>query len=71
MAAALAAIAGVSELSIAAQTVSFALAGSAVEQAALLLALLTAGLHVSHFAAVTEDLQQSYIKALGATRRPA
>lgn len=70
LAAALASMAGVSELARAAQTVSFALAGSAVEQAALLQALLASGLRISHFAAVTEDLQQSYIKALGAERRP-
>ena len=66
--AALRSMPGVSELAIAAQSAHFALAGTAVERAAVLQALLAAGLHISHFAAVTEDLQQSYIKALSAAR---
>ena len=68
LAAALRSMPGVSELTIATQSVGFALAGTAVERAALLQALLSTGLHISHFAAVTEDLQQSYIKALTAER---
>ena len=68
LAAALRSIPGVSELTSATQSIRFALAGTAVERAALLQALLSAGLHINHFAAITEDLQQSYIKALTAER---
>lgn len=68
LAAALEPMPGVREVVIGTASTRFALAGAAAEQAALLQALLTAGLHINHFAAVTEDLQQSYIKALGAER---
>ena len=68
LAAALGRMPRVSEVVVAAQSARFALAGTAVEQAALLQALLATGLHIHHFATVTEDLQQSYIQALGAER---
>jgi hypothetical protein len=45
-------------------TVRFALHGAAPERAALLQTLLARGLKVSHFAAITEDLQQSYLNSL-------
>jgi ABC-2 type transport system ATP-binding protein len=61
-------MAGVNDVTVVAQAARFALAGTAVEQAALLQALLAAGLRISHFAVVTEDLQQSYIQAMGAER---
>ena len=69
LAAALGVIPGVNDVAVVAQSARFALAGTAVEQAALLQALLGAGLRISHFAAVTEDLQLSYIQALGAQHR--
>jgi ABC-2 type transport system ATP-binding protein len=54
----------VSALRIDGLTVRFALQGAAPERAALLQSLLADGLSISHFAAVTEDLQQSYIHSL-------
>ena len=71
LAAALAPMPGVSEVAVTAQSARFTLTGTAVEQAALLQALLAAGLRVNNFAAVTEDLQKSYIQALGAERHPS
>ena len=53
-----------SDIQLAGETVRFALAGTAQERAALLETLLASGLHVSHFAAVAEDLQASYIKSI-------
>ncbi len=53
-----------SDIQLDVDTVRFALAGAAQERAALLEALLARGLHISHFAAVTEDLQASYIKSI-------
>ena len=44
--------------------VRFVQAGAAPERAALLETLLARGLHISHFAAVAEDLQASYIKSI-------
>ena len=64
LAAALRGMAGVSDITLAAPAVRFALAGGAVERAALLEGLRAAQLGVFHFAAVTEDLQQSYLKSL-------
>ena len=55
---------GVSALAQAGSSVHFDLAGDATARAALLKSLLEAGLRVSHFAAVTEDLQQSYISSI-------
>ena len=52
------------DLQVDGDTVRFALAGAAQARAALLETLLTRGLHVSHFAAVAEDLQASYIKSI-------
>ena len=57
------------DLQVDGDTVRFALAGAAQERAALLETLLARGLHISHFAAVAEDLQASYIKSI--TRGPA
>ncbi len=54
----------VSALRVDGLTVRFALQGAAPERAALLQSLLADGLSISHFAAVTEDLQQSYIHSL-------
>lgn len=68
LAAALEPMPGVSAVVIGTQSTRFVLTGTAVEQAALLQALLAAGLRINHFAAVTQDLQQSYVKALGAAR---
>ena len=53
-----------SDIQLAGETVRFALAGTAQERAALLESLLASGLHISHFAAVAEDLQASYIKSI-------
>ena len=53
-----------SDIQLAGETVRFALADSAQERAALLESLLASGLHISHFAAVAEDLQASYIKSI-------
>ena len=62
--AALAREALVAELAVDGDTVRFRFTGDEQQRAALLHALLTAGLRVSHFAAVAEDLQQSYINSI-------
>ena len=64
LATALAQMSTVSEIRIDGQVVRFALQGAAAERAMLLQALLARGLRISHFAAVTEDLQQSYLNSL-------
>ena len=64
LAAALHGMSGVSDITLAAPTVRFALAGGVAERAALLENLRAAKLGVFHFAAVTEDLQQSYLDSL-------
>ncbi len=56
--------AAVSDVSVDGHTVRFALHGNEEQRAALLAALLATGARLSHFAAVAEDLQQSYINSL-------
>ncbi len=62
--AALAREALVTELAVDGDTVRFTFKGDEQQRAALLHALLATGLRVSHFAAVAEDLQQSYINSI-------
>ncbi len=64
LAAVLRSLANINELALDGQTVRFALKGKAQERATLLQTLLSCGLQISHFAAVTEDLQQSYLHSL-------
>ena len=64
LAAILSRLGDLNDLQVDGDTVRFALAGAALERAALLETLLARGLHVSHFAAVAEDLQASYIKSI-------
>ena len=54
----------VEDLAVDGQTVHFVLKGDEQQRAALLETLLAAGVKVSHFATVTEDLQQSYINSI-------
>jgi len=64
LAAALSQWATVSAISVDGPQVRFVLQGAAPERATLLRSLLASGLNVSHFAAMTEDLQQSYLNSL-------
>ncbi|MGR8919664.1 MAG: ABC transporter ATP-binding protein [Gammaproteobacteria bacterium] len=69
LAAALAARAEVTGVVRDGEDVRCEISGDAAARAAVLGALVEAGLRVSHFAPATEDLQQSYLRSIGAEPR--